>query len=78
LAPAIVTVYGTLNRFIPGAPSTVSTHIDHPCSAGELLARIGVPTGMLSMLVLNGKRVDLEAGLSPGDRLEAFPYCGGG
>ncbi len=78
MAPTIVTIHGTLNRFVPGAQSTVRTHIDRPCSAGELLARIGVPTGMLSMLVLNGKRVDLAATLSPGDRLEAFPYCGGG
>jgi hypothetical protein len=73
-----VTLHGALNLYAPDRGRILRVELDRPSTAGELLESLGLPLGMLSMLLLNDKRADTDSQLADGDLLEAFPYCAGG
>jgi molybdopterin converting factor small subunit len=49
-------------------------------SLREVLLALGIPAEQLlyTMALINGKRVDLDASPSPGDRVDVFQPVGGG
>ncbi len=77
MASVTVTLHGTLNTFVAGRLRSVRVDLPEPGQAGEVLERLGLPLGMLSLLLINGQRVEVEAPLADGDQIEAFPVCGG-
>lgn len=78
MASVTVTLHGSLNLYLPDKERTTRVDLPRPTTAGQLLEGLGLPTGILSMLLLNDQRADPDALLAEGDLLEAFPYCGGG
>ncbi len=78
MALVTVTLYGILNHFLPDRQKTRQVEFQGPSTAGDLLDGLGLPVGMLSLLLVNGKQVTPEALLIDGDLVEAFPVCGGG
>ncbi len=78
MASVTVTLHGTLNIFVAGRDRTMQVELQEPSTAGELLRRLDLPVEILSLLLLNGKRADLDVPITAGDTIEAFPACGGG
>ncbi len=73
-----VTLHGTLNLYLPDKERIHRVELPAPSTAGQLLESLGLPLGMLSMLLINDKRADSDSPLADGDLLETFPLCGGG
>ena len=78
VASVTLNLYGGLTSFTPSREKTVTVNVADPSTAGGLLERLGVPLGMLALVLVNDERVELDAELADGDRVEAFPVCGGG
>ncbi len=78
MASVTVTVHGTLNLYLRDKQRVVRVELEGPSTAGRLLESLGLPLGILSMLLVNDRRAEPESPLSDGDLLEAFPFCGGG
>ncbi len=78
MASVTVTVHGTLNLYLPNKQRIVRVELESPSTAGQLLESLGLPLGLLSMLLVNDGRAEPESPLSDGDLLEAFPFCAGG
>jgi len=73
-----ITLHGVLNLYAPRGERSVTIELHGPTTAGQLLELMGIPLGMLSMLLINDRRVGPEALVSDGDLVEAFPFCAGG
>lgn len=73
-----ITLHGALNLYAPGGERSVRVELHGPTTAGQLLELMGIPLEILSMLLINDRRVDPEALVSDGDLVEAFPFCAGG
>ncbi len=78
MASVTVTLHGALNLYMPDKGRILRVQLAGPSTAGQLLESLGMPLGMLSMLLVNDKRADTDSPLTDGDLLEAFPYCAGG
>lgn len=69
-------LYATLASHLPADADAL------PIAAGEtvrdLLGRFGVPESEIKMIFVNGLAAELDAPLSDGDRVAAFPPVGGG
>ncbi|MHB0868838.1 MAG: MoaD/ThiS family protein [Chloroflexota bacterium] len=78
VASVTVTLHGTLNLYLPDKRRMVRVELESPSTAGQLLESLGLPLGLLSMLLVNDRTAEPESSLSDGDLLEAFPFCGGG
>jgi proteasome lid subunit RPN8/RPN11/molybdopterin converting factor small subunit len=70
----------TLRARVPGYDSvnglTLSPEL--PTTAGELAKSLNLPLSEIKIVVLNGRRVGLEAQVDDGDRVSYFPAIGGG
>jgi hypothetical protein len=78
MPPVIVTLHGTLQRSLPSGERTASVDLQTPSTAGKLLEGLDLPVDIVSMLYLNGEKVNMDALVGPGDLLEVFPFlCGG-
>lgn len=72
-------LYGTLNLYTPDRQRIFSVQFQPPAAtAREVLRRVGMPLDLLEMVARNGEAVDLDATVTDGDLLEAFPLIGGG
>ena len=78
MASITVTLHGALNLYLPDKGKLVRVETMEPATVVQLLESLGIPVGMLSMLLINNKRADSDSPLADGDLLEAFPYCAGG
>jgi molybdopterin converting factor small subunit len=70
----------TLRDSLPGySPAEgLSLEIDGETPALELALSLKLPLSEIKIVVLNGRRVSLEAIVKDGDRLAFFPAVGGG
>ncbi len=73
-----VTLHGELNLYRSDKSRFFRIELEEQSTAGQLLEALGLPLGVLSMLMINDKRADTDSPISDGDLLEAFPLCGGG
>ncbi|MHC4180325.1 MAG: MoaD/ThiS family protein [Planctomycetota bacterium] len=72
-----VNLYATLRSHIGGAPS-VQLEIDPGQTVGQVLERLGVPTGQTRIIFVNNRAAGLSHVLQDGDKLGVFPAIGGG
>lgn len=70
----------TLRQCVPGYQPAEGLHLEisDPVSAGDLARRIGLPLSEIKIVMLNGRRAELEALVNDGDRVGYFPAVGGG
>lgn len=47
-------------------------------SAGELLEQLGIPTGEVGMIVVNGSMTQKDHSLRDRDEVQVYPMLGGG
>ncbi len=78
MASVTVTLHGALNLYSPEGKRTVQLQLNGPSTTGQLLEALGLPLGILSILLINDRRAETDSPLSDGDLVEAFPYCAGG
>ena len=48
------------------------------CTAGQVLAELGIAEAQVGVLLVNGKHIVSSQALSEGDTLAIFPLIGGG
>lgn len=75
-----VLLYAGLRSYAPELPPG-EAHVvecDDGATAREVLGKLGVPTTGSTIVIVNGERQPLDAPVSDGDRLAAFPMVGGG
>jgi len=69
-------LFGTLRDLSPANmevfPVAPNTTID------DLLGELGIPSGTVHLIVLNGEQVNRDALVCDGDTIEIFPPLGGG
>ena len=69
-----VRAYGALRRRLTGQAFDLASS----SSLGDLLASLGLSSGQLWLISINGKRATVESQLHDGDRVELVPPIGGG
>ena len=72
-----VKLYATLRKFAPdGGPDRFE--LDTGATVGHLLDNLGIPAAEAKLVFVNGKKADLAAVLTDGERVGIFPPVGGG
>lgn len=73
-------LFATLRQYLPPGSTrgACSAQIPAGSTAGELLSQFGVPLDEHLIVVLHGKRADLDQVLQEGDAVSAFPAMSGG
>jgi len=54
------------------------TSVKEGGSISDLVAELGMPRKLVRIIAVNGKQVDINAGLSDGDEVFLFPPAAGG
>ncbi len=79
-----VRLFANLRKYLPakeiGEPSLVKLGGpgDGGAKVSDLLATLGIPPGEAFVIMVNGRRQELEWPLEDGDRVGIFPPVGGG
>ncbi|MDR2141896.1 MAG: MoaD/ThiS family protein [Deltaproteobacteria bacterium] len=70
----------TLRRLVPGYKPAegLEIEIETGSLALDLARRLNLPPEEIKIVMLNGRRVNLETPLAEGDRVGFFPAVGGG
>lgn len=70
----------TLRACVPGYCPTdgLLLELSKPLSAAELAQKIGLPLNEIKIVMLNGRRSELDSLVRDGDRIGYFPAVGGG
>ena len=68
-----------LARYLP-EPATQSIELDLPAGtvAGDIGNHLGLAPGLITMVAVNGRRVESDQPLRNGDRITLFPPVAGG
>ncbi len=70
---------GHLAWYDPQKRSEIEVRLSEPVLLTELLTRLGLPLGEITIAAVNGQAVDLDtASVTDNDRVEVFPPIGGG
>lgn len=75
-----VSLSTTLRSCVPGySPADgLLLELSKPLSAAELAQKIGLPLSEIKIVMLNGRRSELDSLVRDGDRIGYFPAVGGG
>jgi sulfur carrier protein ThiS len=75
-----VRLYATLCRYRPGLSAGMTTDVDAADNAtvSDLIDQLGLPTGQIKVVFVNGRARPPEWILQPGDEVGIFPPVGGG
>ncbi len=75
-----VTLSTTLRSFVPGYQPAqgLTLDLDGPITAAALAERLGLPLPEIKIVMLNGRRAELDELVRDGDRCAFFPAVGGG
>lgn len=65
--------YAELNDFLSGPRPVVTLDVEGGERVGELIVACGVPLEEVDLIVLDGRSIDFDHGLSPGDRVGVYP-----
>lgn len=70
----------TLRSFVPDYSPVDGLQLElaEPVSAGQLARNIGLPLSDIKIVMLNGRRSELDSVVRDGDRVGFFPAVGGG
>ena len=70
----------SLRGYVAGYDPHTGLEVDMPpgLTAGEVLARIGVPPEKVKIVMVNGLSTNLDQKVKDGDRIGVFPPVGGG
>jgi molybdopterin converting factor small subunit len=70
----------TLRSLVPGYDPIqgLELNLETPLTALRLAEQLSLPAGEIKIVMLNGRRVSLEAEINDGDRVGFFPAVGGG
>ncbi len=73
-------LFATLRQYLPpdSTGGACSVQISAGATVGDLLSQFGVPLDEHLIVVLHGRRADLEQVLHEGDTIAAFPAMSGG
>ncbi len=70
---------GHLSWYDPEKRSSIQVPLSQPTLLTELVQKLGLPTGEIAIVVVNGQAVELDqARIADGDRVELYPPIGGG
>jgi len=72
-----VKLYATFRQYLGGRPSAV-VEIEPGTTVGEVLARVGVPSGQARLVFVDAKAASLDSPLQGGEQLAVFPAIAGG
>ena len=67
-----------LRQRMPDKQAQMTLDFAPPCTAADLIARLGVPPEKIGVIRVNGQIVGMEHRLADGDQIELFPRIGGG
>jgi sulfur-carrier protein len=75
-----VQLHATLTTFLPPGSRDGAARVDLPDGAtiGELIERLGIPTDLSRIVLVNGHDVDDDVRLHAGDVVDVFPPLAGG
>lgn len=75
-----VHLFATLERFLPPGSRRGVAILDVPdgSTASDVTARLGIPVGFDSVLLINGQEAAPDRRLVPGDVLDIYPPLAGG
>lgn len=69
-------LFATLTKYLPPEPEAFRVSSD--TTVETLLIELGIPLEETKLIFINGKKQELDHGLSQGDRVGIFPPVGGG
>ncbi len=70
---------GHLSWYDPEKRSSFQVPLSQPTLLTDLIQKLGMPTGEIAIVVVNGQTVQLEqTRIADGDRVELYPPVGGG
>lgn len=69
-------LFVTLSRFLPESSKTYEIAINK--TIDDLITDLGIPSGLVKLIFVNGKLQDATYVLQEGDRVGLFPPVGGG
>jgi len=73
-----VKLLSLLRRYAPGNQTVFSIRLQPGAPVGELLKQLKIPSTVQRTVLVNGRRVDEKALLSPGDAVVLMPHIEGG
>ena len=69
-------LFATLTKYLP--PEHEAFRVSGDTTVEKLLIELGIPREETKLIFINGKKQELDHGLSQGDRVGIFPPVGGG
>ena len=69
-------LFVTLSKFLP--ENSGYYEIPEETTVEELISDLGIPSKLVKLIFINGKRQDSSNRLKPDDRVGLFPPVGGG
>ncbi len=70
---------GHLSWYDPYKRSSLEIALSQPTLLTDLVQKLGLPTGEIAIVVVNGQAVELDqTRIADGDRVELYPPVGGG
>lgn len=76
MATIDIKLYATLQKYTP--PSAGSYGVTPGITIRQLIDELQIPDGLVKLVFLDGRRVDLDAPLQGDQRVGLFPPVGGG
>ena len=75
-----VQLHATLTAFLPAGSRDGVARVDlpHPATVAELIHRLGIPTDLSRIVLVNGHDVEDDVRLQAGDVVDVFPPLAGG
>lgn len=73
-----VRLYATLPDLMPGRASEVALDVPEGATVGDVIARLGIPGGIVRKVFVGGVAQDADFVLHDGDELGMFPPIAGG
>jgi sulfur-carrier protein len=76
----LVLLNATLRRYRPDydAAAGISLEVEPGTAVGQVLRRLGVPAKEVTLLMVDGRRRELDYELQGNERVALFPPIGGG
>jgi len=73
-----VKLYSRLRTYAPGDHHLFSVRLPGDATVSGLLERLKIPAAVQRTILINGRRVEESASLSPGDEVVMMPMIDGG
>lgn len=73
-----VNMYANLRQYAPAGAASFTLNVASGSTLKDLIDKLNIPQSVNMVVLINGRRADVETHLSPEDKITLFPPMEGG